>query len=185
MKNRCTRNTACLVFAAISCFGLACGVTSRYRLDLFVASEGVQKKVEVEQTEYVHSAILGDPYLDYKYNPGDGNVAVITVGTRWGALETERFRLLGFDEYWRCRLYLELPEPVRSGELPLEGKSFLQVMGRYDVSPEEKIFLPSAGSWIIDSVNSSSVFFSINGKYLNQDSQPLEFTGQFKVKRSD
>ncbi len=164
---------------------LACGVTSRYRLDLFVASEDAQRKVEVEQTEFVHGAVLADPYQDVKYAQGAGNVAVATVGTRWSAQETTRFRLLGFDEYWRCRLYLELPEPLVAGERQLNENSFLQLMGRYDLDREDKVFFPESGSFAIDSVSSRAVYISIGGKYFNRSHEPLEFTGQFKVKRTN
>lgn len=172
-------------FAAGLCLLVACGVTSRYRLDLFVASEDVQRKVEVEQTEYVHSAILADPYQDIKYAQGDGNVAVVTVGTRWTAQESSRFRLLGFDEYWRCRLYLELPEPLQAGQRQLDEHSFLLLLGRYDMDPQDKVFFPESGSFSVDSVGSKAVFISIGGKFLNRSSEPLEFTGQFKVKKTD
>ncbi len=169
----------------LACFLAACGITSRYRLDLFVASEDARKKVDVEQTEFVRNAVLADPYSEYKYVEGDASVTVVTVTTRWDRLETERFRLLGFDEYWRCRLFLQLPKPLQAGEIVLQGNSFLQLMGRYDVDAEDKIFLPAGGSCAIDSVTSKNVFFSIEGKYTNRQDEPLEFSGQFKVKNTD
>lgn len=174
-----------MIVVAGLCLLSACGVTSRYRMDLFVASEDVQRKVDVEQTEFVHGAVLSDPYQDIKYAPGTGNVAVATVGTRWTPQETKRFRLLGFDEYWRCRLYLELPEPLAAGARQLNENSFLQLMGRYDLDLQDKVFFPDSGSFSIDSVGSNAVFISIGGKYLNRSHEPLEFSGQFKVKRTD
>ena len=175
---------AALFVVALSLLS-ACGVTSRYRLDLFVAAEDVRKQVDVEQTQFVQNAALGDAYEDYKYIGGDANVVVVTVGTRWTRQQFEEFRLFGFDEYWRCRLYLEVPQPVNAGEFPLQDRSFLQLMGKYDIEAEDKIFLPSEGSMSVDSVTSKDVFFSIEGKYLNRSEEPLEFSGQFKVKRSD
>ncbi len=175
---------AALFVVALSLLS-ACGVTSRYRLDLFVAAEDARKQVNVEQTQFVKNAVLSDPFNDNKYVEGSANVAVVTVGTRWDKQQTENFRLLGFDEYWRCRLFLEISEPVSSGEVRLENRSFLQLMGKYDIEAEDKIFLPSDGSVSVDSVNSKNVFFSINGKYLNRSKEPLEFSGQFKIKRTD
>ena len=175
---------AALFVVALSLLS-ACGVTSRYRLDLFVAAEDIRKQVDVEQSKFVKNAALGNPYDDYKYVEGSANVAVVTVGTRWTKQQTGDFRLFGFDEYWRCRLFLEVPEPVNAGEFQLQEKSFLQLMGRYDIEAEDKIFLPSDGSMSVDSVTSKNVFFSINGKYLNRSKEPLEFSGKFKVKRSD
>ena len=163
----------------------SCGVTSRYRLDLFVASEDVRKKVNVENTEIYPNSELGDPYLEYKINDGNGHVAVVTVAARWSQLETERFRLLDFDEYWRCKLFVELSGPLASGPLNFEEHSFLQLMGRYDVSAEDKIFLPAEGAFAVDSVTSKSIFFTIDGKYANRLNESLEFSGQFKIKRPD
>lgn len=174
-----------ITLTAIACSLASCGVTSRYRLDLFVSSAEEQKKVNVEQTEFVKAAVLSDPFQEHKYSPGSGNVAVVTVGTRWNPQDTERFRLFGFDEYWRCRLYLQLPEPLEAGRIGLDGKSFLQLMGKYDLSAEEKIFLPDSGFCSVDSVNSKNVFLSIGGQYLNNSREPLAFTGQFKIKRVD
>ncbi|UCG61460.1 MAG: hypothetical protein JSV52_14255 [Candidatus Zixiibacteriota bacterium] len=177
--------SATLLIIAVLCLLSACGVTSRYRLDLFVTAEDIQKKVNVEEAQISANATLADPYQDYKVDSGNGNVAVVTVTTRWSQRETERFRLLGFDEFWRCKLFLELTEPIEAGELDLAEHSFLQLMGRYDISAEDKIFLPSSGSCVVDSINSKSVFFTIDGRFVNRVEEPLEFSGRFKVKRSD
>ena len=182
-QRRMSRHTSFLLLIVI--FAASCGVTSRYRLDLFVASEDVRKKVSVEEAEIITGSALGDPYQDYKIDPGEASVAVMTVSARWSQQETERFRLLDFDEYWRCKLYVELEEPLAAGVIDLQDKSFLQLMGRYDVSAEDKIFLPSTGSCTVDSVNSKAVFFSIEGKYANRVNEPLEFSGQFKISRPD
>ena len=174
MNNQRTVLTVAAFFVVALSLLSACGLTSRYRLDLFVAAEDIRKQVDVEQTQFVKNAALSDPYGDYKYVEGNGNVAVVTVGTRWTEQQIEEFRLLGFDEYWRCRLYLELSDPVTAGEIALKDKSFLQLMGKYDIDAGDKIFLPSDGFMTVDSVTSKSVFFSIEGKYLNRIDEPLD-----------
>ena len=164
---------------------LSCGITSRYRLDLFVQSEEMEKKVDVESTQFVKDAVLSDPFQDVKYVGGDGDVAVVTVGTRWNPHDNDRFTLLGFDEYWRCRIFLQLPDDSQPGQLGLHGASFLQLLGHYQLPPEEKIFLPKQGSVVVDSVTSDNVFVTIDAVYASEADRSVKFTGQFKVKSSD
>ncbi len=183
-KQRRLFSATSLIIAAI-CLLSACGVTSRYRLDLFVSAEDIQKKVNVEETEFLTNARLADPYESFKIDSGDGNVAVLTVTARWSKQESDQFQLLGFDEFWRCKLFVELTEPVQAGDLDLKDRTLVQLMGRYDVSAEDKIFLPASGSCRVDSLSSKNVFFTIDGRFLNRSDEPLEFSGQFKVKRSD
>ncbi len=103
-----------IILTIIACLLCSCGVTSRYRLDLFVSEHDVTKKVDVEQTQFVADAVIGDPFSDNNLVSGQGNVAVLTVGTRWNPKDvSEDFKLMGFDQYWRCRLYIELPAAGR------------------------------------------------------------------------
>ncbi|UCD65051.1 MAG: hypothetical protein JSW34_06370, partial [Candidatus Zixiibacteriota bacterium] len=98
----------------------SCGLVSRYRLDLFVSSGDTHRKVAVEHTQFVKDAVLGDPYGESKMVAGEGHVAVVTVGTRWDSQESKRFTLLGFDQYWRCRIYLQLSADLGAGRVSLE-----------------------------------------------------------------
>ena len=163
----------------------SCGVTSRYRLDLFVDSGDMQKKVNVEQAKLVKNAVVADPYLDNKLIAGDGNVVMVTVGTRWNQKTLDKFSLLGFDRFWRCRIHLQLPRQIAAGETRLSENSFLQVMEHYQLGPEQTIFLPTDGSFTVDSVTSKALFMTIDGAFENQEKQPLKFTGQFKVDKSE
>lgn len=54
-------------------------------------------------------------------------------------------------------------------------------MGRYDLSADSKVFLPTRGSFMIDSVTTKNLFGTIEGRYQNKDKAPLGINGQFKI----
>lgn len=158
------------------------GCASRYRLDLHMTGEGHRKKVKVEKTEFIPGTALNDPYADEKIVAGSTSTAILTTGTRWERSEDFRAFMLGFDEYLKCRLYLQLPYPPTASTIDLPGNSFVHLLGRYDLPAESKIFLPVSGSVIVDSATSKSLFGTIDGRYENSSGAPLEFDGRFKVK---
>lgn len=159
--------------------------SSRYRLDLYMVSEGDRQKVKVEQTQYVLDAVLGDAYDSRKLAPGEGNVAVITAATRGEEFAKSKMSLFRFDEYFRCRVYLQLPVSPQADTSLLEGNSFVQFMGRYDHPVEEKIFLPVSGAYVVDSVTSGALFISIDGLFENQSEIPFQLDGQVRLKTSE
>jgi len=164
---------------------LAFGCVSRYRLDLYLTSEGSQKKVRVEKAELLVGSALNDPYARQKIISGSSSTAVITTGVRWQQPEDKRVFMLGFDEYLRCRIYLQLPQAPAADTIDLPGRSFVCLLGRYDLPPESKVFLPASGTFIVDSVTAKNLFGTIHGRYENSDGTPLGFDGQFKVKITD
>jgi hypothetical protein len=158
------------------------GCSSRYRLDLYLTAEEYTRKVKVEQTEFVPNSRLNDPYQEEKVLTGDANTAIITTGTRWRRPGDNRTFMFDFDEYLKCRLYVQLPQAIKADTIALENNSFVHLLGRYELPPEAKIFLPVAGSLIVDSSTVEEFFATIDGHYENRDGVPLEFEGQFKVK---
>jgi hypothetical protein len=167
------------------CSILLFGCASRYRLDLYLTSEGNQKKVKVEKTELLAGAALNDPYAGQKTIDGFATTAIITTGTRWQQPEDKRVFMLGFDEYLRCHIYIQLPQTPAADTIDLQGNSFVHLLGRYDLPAESKIFLPSSGTFVVDSVTSKHLFGTIHGQYENRSGTPLDFDGQFKMKITD
>jgi hypothetical protein len=161
------------------------GCTSRYRLDLYMTSEGAKKKVKVEKAELLAGSALNDPYARQKTIDGVATTAIVTTGTRWHQPEDKRVFMLGFDEYLRCRIYIQLPQTPTADTIDLPGNSFVHLLGRYDLPAESKIFLPVSGTFVVDSVTSKNLFGTIHGRYENTSGTPLDFDGQFKVKISD
>ncbi|HUV29770.1 MAG TPA: hypothetical protein VMY05_01575 [Acidobacteriota bacterium] len=156
--------------------------TSRYRLDLYMVTGEFDKKVKIENTEYVQAATIRDPFADVKLQSGDGSCLILSIGTRGERLEVDRSQLLGYDEYFRCLLYLQLPRDLRPDTIVLENNSFAHVIGRYDQPPEEKIFLADSGTLVLDSLPKKLLFGTINGEYRNRTGETFRFNGRFKVR---
>jgi hypothetical protein len=174
------------IIALFLVFTIIIGCASRIRLDLFMDTNGKQQKVKVELTQFVSKSVLLDPKSDEKLRVGDGNCVIITTGTRGKPQEKiSVYDVLQYDEYIKCRLYLQLPSNLVPGSQPLEGRSFVQILGRYDKPVETKLFLPKSGSVIVDSVANDRLFGTINGKFANAEGSPLNFNGKFKVKIKD
>ena len=160
------------------------GCTSRYRLDLYMSLGEKQKRVKVERTEFVLDAELGDPFADQKIIAGDGGVVIVTTSARGDKLETELEGIFGFDEYLSSRLLLEVKQPLQKDSSNLVGSSFVHLLGKYDWTPEAKIFMPQEGYLKIDSVTSKNLFGTVDGTFLNEREQEIAFNGRFKVKIS-
>ena len=117
--------------------------------------------------------------------PGTRSTAVITTSMRGRETDSEGSQVLGFDEFLRVRIYLEFPAPLLPDTLSLKGRSYIHMLGRYEMAAENKIFRPDSGSLVIDSVAKKHLFASIDGTFLNPDSLVLTCRGQFKIKIQD
>ena len=160
------------------------GCTSRYRLDLYMSLGEQQKRVKVERTEFILDAELGDPFADQKIIAGNGGVIIVTTGSRGAKLKNEVEGIFGFDEYLSSRLLLQVKQPLQKDSLSLTGNSFVHLLGKYDWTPEAKIFMPQEGYLRIDSVTSKNLFGTVDGTFLNEQEQEISFNGRFKVKIS-
>jgi hypothetical protein len=78
-----------------------------------------------------------------------------------------------------------MPRAPAPGPLPLVDRSFVQVLGRYEMPAEEKIFLADTGNLAIDSLTTTHLFASIDATYRNREGKPLSYSGQFKVRIAD
>jgi hypothetical protein len=161
------------------------GCASRYRLDLYMTSEGATRKVKIEKAELLDGSALNDPYARQKTIDGIATTVIITTGARWHQPKDKRVFMLGFDEYLKCRIYIQLPQTPAADTIDLRGNSFVHLLGRYDLPAESKIFLPVLGTFVVDSVTSKNLFGTINGRYENRSGAPLGFDGQLKVKIID
>jgi len=158
--------------------------TSRYRMEMFMDTGDERKKVKVEEKEYFPNTVLNDPYAEIKLLEGDGNCLIITIGTRGDQVETDRIKNLVFeyDEYLKKRIYLQLPDELRLMSINLTGKSFIQLLGRYDQSAESKIYVPQTGALVIDSLAGNKLYGTLNGQYANNKGETVAFDGKFKIK---
>jgi len=160
------------------------GCTSRYRLDLYMSLGEKESKVKVERTEFVLDAELGDPFADQKVIDGNGGVIIVTTSTRGAKVESEMEGIFGFDEYLSSRLLLQVKQPLQKDSLSLTGNSFVHLLGKYDWTPEAKIFMPREGYLKIDSVTLKNLFGTVSGTFQNDMDLGIIFNGRFKVKVS-
>ena len=163
-----------LTISVLSC-------SSRYRLDMYYVEGELRKEVDVESTAFAINSQLNDPFGVPKVITGDRSTVVIYTGWR-GDPETGFAKFgLGFDEYIKYRIYLEMPILPKPGIIPLEGNSFVRLMKFYEKPPDEKIFLPVSGQFVIDSVKSSDVYATFqNARWENKNGLPVEFAGRLK-----
>lgn len=159
--------------------------TSRYKIDLFQTADEVRRKVKVETTQYIPGRVLGDPNAIEKFAAGNGNTMIVTTGTRGVTRNADTYAMLRFDEYLRCDIYLELPEPVVVDTLPLMDNAYLWIKGRYDQPVGSRLFMPESGFLAIDSIASGRLYATLNGVFRNADTARLAFDGQFRVKFKD
>ncbi len=158
---------------------------SRYHLNLFMTAEGLKKKVKVEQTELIPGSQLRDPFADRKVMAGSASILVITTGTRWRQPKDTRVFMFAFDEYLKCRIYVQLPAALTADSIDLLNNSFVHLLGRYDLPAEDKIFPADSGVLVVDSVTSKNLFGTIHGRYKNRSASTLHFDGRFKVRITD
>ena len=168
--------SVCFVLMSSSC-------TSRLRIDLYLTLDEARSRVKVESQEYIEKSQLNDALADNKIIPGDNACIVFETGTRGIQVETSSSNLFGYDEYLRCRVYLELIPPHKAGLLELTKKSFVQVMGRFDKSAETKIFTFEGGSMLIDSVVGKHIYMSFDAVFQNSSQKQLRLDGQAKLKK--
>jgi len=155
---------------------------SRYKMNLYLVAESQRKKVKVEQTEFIPGMELGDPTTGSTPHPGERDILMVATGVRGRRAESESSRLFSFDEYLRCRLFVQLPKDFTAGTIAAQKNSFVQIMGRFDQPLEERIYTGRSGSITVDSVNSKHLYASIDALYRNSLDDSLRFDGRFRVK---
>jgi hypothetical protein len=158
------------------------GCTSRYRLDLYITEQASRRKVDVQETQYLRGSVLADPTAQNKILPGPGNAIVITFSTRGQRESRPEYSVLTYDEQLTYRVYLQLLERPQPSTVPLRGNSFAQLLGSYEQQPEEKIYLPDSGTFVIDSVTTKRLFGAIHGDFVNSRGTPITLDGKFSVK---
>jgi hypothetical protein len=161
------------------------GCVSRYRMEMYMVINNEQKKLKIDQTEYARDVVIGNPYADHKLLPGEDNCIILRTGTRGESYSTDMTQSLfiGTDEYLRTLVYLEVPGLPSADTIKLTDKnSFVQILGRYEQPTEQKIFLPTSGQLVIDSLSGNRMFCTLDGSYANREGNPLTYQGRFKVK---
>ena len=176
-------NKRLIVLALITVAALA-ACTSRYALDLYMHHNHELGQVNIEETQVHANQALGDTEANWKLiDSPNHHVLLMEVGTRGEAIDMreEVSIVFSFDLYVRIRLYYELPTIITTGERPAVGNSLVQVLGIYDVPPEDKLYHPESGQLVIDSISSGWLFATIDADYANHFGDRLGFVGSFKA----
>ena len=179
MSNKQIRTAA---LGLVVLLALSAGCVSRYRMDFYMVDGENRKKIEIEATEYTIDTRLNDPLAAPRLMPGSTSTVTISVGTR-GDREGAKDLVIAFDEYLKYRIYVELPSPLSAGPVNLIGHSFVQLLKRYELPPEESAYLPVSGNFVIDSVKDSDMFATLqNGVWKNSIDSTVAFEGRLKIK---
>jgi hypothetical protein len=169
-----------VILVVASTFLTAC--SSRYRLDLHVTTDGYQLRVKVESSEFAAQCALGDPYSEVKTIAGTGSCLVLTLKGRGSVGPQEKEQIIRFDEHMTFRLNVELPSLEKGRSLNLVDNSFVHRLGRYDIPAEEKIYLPTSGTMIMDSLAGDFLFATAHGKFATRGGKQLSVDGQFRAR---
>jgi hypothetical protein len=174
---------ASLVLLALLAALSAC--TSRYRTELFLIQDEQRAKVKVEKTEYFVGAVLGDRMSPEGIVPGDGNCLVLVAGRRGITVKGEARDLISFDRHDRYQIFLQLPAQPEPDTLTLDGISVVHQLGRYELATEDKVYLPTRGYLVIDSLSGDRLFGTLDGQYRNRLDETVAFQGRFKARVAD
>lgn len=160
------------------------GCTSRYRKDLFLTSGEERSKVKIVTTEYMSGVRLDNPYAERKVSPGAGSCLILTTESRGRTVQTEFLpNFVQFDENLICQVYLQLPASPEAEVIALQGNALVQIRGRYELSVEDKVFLPdSTGRLVVDSLSGDHLYASLHGRFTNHTGSSLMFDGEFRAK---
>lgn len=171
-----------LCLAGILIIAATSGCVSRYRLALHLSVDDMHRQVKVEQTQLVLGARLGDPFSEQKILSGSNKCLVLLTSTRGQRSDSAWTQVFAYDEVLKVRLFVEIPPSIRPSRIALKEHSFAQMLGRYLVPPEQKIFLPDTGALVIDSLTKDYLYGTIGARFLNTKGEPLSFDGQFRAR---
>jgi len=158
------------------------GCVSRYSLDLFMYADNVRRQVKVEQTQLVIDSRLGDPYADQKILAGQDKCLILMTSARGQRTDSSWTQVFAYDEVLKTRLFIQLPPKVQPYRLTLKERSFAQMLGRYTVPADEKVFLPDTGDLVIDSLTKDHLYGTIGARFMNKKGEPLSFEGKFRAR---
>jgi len=168
--------------AGVILIAAAAGCVSRYRVALFMDADNRRRQVKVEQTQLVIDSRLGDPFGEQKILSGSNKCLVLMTSARGKRSDSAWTQVFAYDEVLKVRLFIELPSSFHPARMALKQRSFAQMLGRYMVPPEQKVFLPDTGNLVIDSLTKDHLYGTIGARFVNTKGEPLVFDGQFRAR---
>lgn len=152
-------------------------------MDLFMTLDQERSRVKVEESRYIENSRLNYPNEESKILRGNEAVIVVKTGTRGRLVETSTSNLFGYDEYLRCKLFIQLSPELTEGAIGDKELSFVQVLGRFEQEAETKLFLYEEGSLVVDSTTSRHIYLSLDATFRNNSDHILAIDGVIKIKK--
>jgi len=179
IKIRMTRLfVLCFVLIIVS---LSCA--SRYRMDLFLTLEQERYNLNIEQSRLLPNTILVFDQSNNRITNGIGNTSIVTVGTKVKDTIQANYPLFQMDEYLRCDLYIQFPDIIKPATSDLQENALLEILEKYEVPAEEKLFMPVSGTCTVDSITPQHIFCSVTGEFANNKGRTLTIDGAFKIEQ--
>lgn len=142
-----------------------------------------RNRVKVEESIYIENSRLNSPDAESKILRGNEAVIVVKTGTRGKLVETATSNLFGYDEYLKCKLFIQLSPDLTMGAIGDKELSFVQILGRFEQEAETKLFLYDEGSLVVDSTTAKHIYLSLGATFRNDSDQILIIDGVVKVRK--
>ncbi|MBI5266130.1 MAG: hypothetical protein HY851_02745, partial [candidate division Zixibacteria bacterium] len=107
---------------------------------------------------------------------------VLMTSTRGQRSDSAWTQMFAYDEVLKVRLFIELPPSIQPSRIPLKERTLRQMLGRYLIPPDQKVFLPDTGALVIDSLTKDYLYGTIGARFVNTKGEPLSFDGQFRAR---
>ncbi len=169
-----------IILAILLSFLIGC--SSRYRTELSIVTDTFSASQKAELNKYYKNAALNNPFREEKIIPGDKNIAVLDLTVRGKKLESSPGEFLTFDEIVKLRIYLQFNSQLSPGVTQLKDNAFISLRENYELSEDDKIFVPVTGELSLDSVSGKHIFASVNGSFFNKKEQKIELSGTIKIR---
>jgi hypothetical protein len=171
------------IVVVVMLLGLLFGCSSRYKLDLNMTVNDVERATRVEGTSYFIDAGINQISSGDRVIPSDStNVLLARLNVTGDLLNTPGSAMFGFAEQLTALLYLTMPQNDSTTVLPLTQRSLIELVGRYDWKREQTFFYPLSGDVAIDSTTRSHLFLTIDGLFRNIDDNKIALNGRLSAK---
>lgn len=188
MRNRRAAFSQTSRTVALGLVFLATGAcSSRYSFDLYEVVGNKRNRIKIDDAFYVRNLDLADPTNANFIIRGDNHLAALAFHLS-GSVKpaTSSRELVSFRERLSYRMFIPLPTDLVKGPIKLEGShAFVKDLHSFDSPDSVRIFKYSSGDVILDSLNSSKIYLSINATFTNALNMDLKYTGSVKLKKND
>jgi len=172
------------VIALATLFILA-NCTSRLKMNLFYENSLGRTNTKVSEAFFVRNYNVDNPLRRDFLISGNGTLMAldlfITDTSMYQPAKTTTLPI-GARPRLKLRMYWPLPELLEAGERGLHRGAFVEMVGKYEATPAERIFQLAHGELVIDSVRSKKLYLTIDATFRSLAGDSLRFDGNVKIK---